>query len=351
MDHQEHLAFLSRGKITVHPWSLRFIHPARTSRNVLKTHPVYFIQYHSFEGDLTGISECAPIIGLSAESNSEVEAQLQQLVNIDSAWTWIELYQTASSSVRFAMELLLRSVHSSDGYRPFREEAGSVPINGLVWMNEIATMLEEGIQKWQAGFHCVKFKVGAFDFDDELNMLKAFRKKVGEEVIIRLDANGAWDYDQALRNIERLAPLRIHSIEQPIKKGSWSEMRKLCQNASIQVALDEELIGCTLLQMDELIEEIRPPFLVLKPSLHGGFEQCEKWIQLAKARNLQWWATSALESNIGLNAIYRWVSQFQPTLHQGLGTGALYDNNWESPLMIKKGALFSNDNISWRQPW
>jgi o-succinylbenzoate synthase len=350
MDNQEHLAFLSRGEISVRSWSLHFIKSARTSRNVLQQHPVHYLEYTAKDGSIE-ISECAPIIGLSAESAEEVQAQLHGLCIVKDEREWRAQYQKSSSSVRFAMEVLEQSLKAPHRFEPFNPKAGKVPINGLVWMNDPETMLEEGLRKWEEGFRCIKFKVGAFDFEEEWAMLKVFRDQIGEEGIIRLDANGAWNASQALKNMERLASLNIHSIEQPIAKGNWDDMRKLCENAPIKIALDEELIGCDVLQMENLLDHIQPHFLVLKPSLHGGFRQCDRWIHLASERNIQWWATSALESNIGLNAIYRWVSQYQPSQYQGLGTGALYANNWESPLTIEKGELFADENKSWKHPW
>jgi o-succinylbenzoate synthase len=350
MDNQEHLAFFSRGEISVRSWSLHFIKSARTSRNVLQHHPVHYLEYTSEDGN-TAISECAPIIGLSAESADEVHSQLRELCALKNEEDWNNHYQKNASSVRFAMELLEQSFQASERFLPFSQKVDKVPINGLVWMNDPKTMLEEGLRKWEEGYQCIKFKVGAFDFEEEWAMLKVFRDKIGEGGIIRLDANGAWNATQALKNLEKLFPLNIHSVEQPIAKGNWEEMRLLCENAPIKIALDEELIGCSLLQMENLLDEIQPHYLVLKPSLHGGFRQCDRWIQLATERNMDWWATSALESNIGLNAIYRWVSQYKPTQHQGLGTGGLYSNNWESPLSIEQGDIYADDNKSWKQPW
>jgi L-alanine-DL-glutamate epimerase-like enolase superfamily enzyme len=203
--------------------------------------------------------------------------------------------------------------------------------------------------KLDAGFRCIKMKIGAIDFETELGLLKEIRKEFSpEEVTLRVDANGAYSYQTALENLKRLSDLHIHSIEQPIEAGRWSEMAELCRQSPVPIGLDEELIGISSgKEMQKLVETIRPAYLILKPSLHGGLAGCEKWIELANKNNVGWWITSALESNIGLNAIAQWTFQQNIKMEQGLGTGQLFTNNFDSPLEISGDQLWFRPERKW----
>ena len=205
-------------------------------------------------------------------------------------------------------------------------------------------------EKIELGFSCIKLKIGAIDFDAELDLLKSIRQEFDAKTIeLRVDANGAFSSVDALRKLEALAKLNIHSIEQPIKAGQWQEMAQICANTPLPIALDEELIGINdLLQKTLLLETIRPQYIILKPSLHGGFAGSEEWIRLANSLHIDWWATSALESNIGLNAIAQWCATQKNEMPQGLGTGQLYTNNFESPLSLNGENLFYDHQKVWK---
>lgn len=225
---------------------------------------------------------------------------------------------------------------------PFTRGEQGIPINGLIWMNDAENMLRQIKEKLDGGSRCLKLKIGAVDFDDELRLLRFVRQQFSEgELTIRLDANGAFSPEEALQKLHRLAAFGIHSIEQPIAPGQWEEMARLTSESPIDIALDEELIapGCSL-HYEELLDAVRPHYLVLKPSLHGGISGCTRWIEEAEKRGIGWWITSMLESNIGLNAIAQWCATLQNTLPQGLGTGMLYTNNLPMPLTIRGNSLW-----------
>jgi len=226
---------------------------------------------------------------------------------------------------------------------PFSRGEAGIPINGLIWMGHYDLMKQRIEEKISAGFRCLKLKIGAISFDDEISLLKQIRNRFPRETIeLRVDANGAFQAgDDAMRKLDRLAQLDLHSIEQPIRAGQWEEMARLCRNTPLPIALDEELIPTsfdtyTTTYKEELLDAIRPQYIVLKPSLHGALSGCDEWIRLAEQRGMQWWATSALESNVGLNAIAHWVAQYRPDIPQGLGTGQIYENNIEGyPLELR----------------
>ena len=218
----------------------------------------------------------------------------------------------------------------------------SIPINGLVWMGEESFMHQQIEQKLADGFSCIKMKVGAIDFETEINLLNSIRKRYSkEEITLRVDANGAFSLTEVDEKLQRLADLDIHSIEQPIAPAQIIEMRDLCARTPLPIALDEELIGVTTTtDRKQLLESIQPQFIILKPSLHGGLSGCLEWIELATAAGIPWWMTSALESNIGLNAVAQFTGMYDPSLPQGLGTGGLYETNFETRLVIRNGELF-----------
>jgi len=349
MGYKEHFHFPKGWKIVLKNFNLEFVKPSRTSREVLTNRQVLYLTILAEDGSIAAISECAPIPGLSVESWMEVNQELDSFFQNED-W-YLADTNALSSCVRFAIESLLASLKAQNPYTPFCLNTLPICINGLVWMNQVQAMFNEAIAKWESGFKCIKFKVGALAFDDEREMLKDFRSRVGREVTIRLDANGAWTEEEASEKLKQLQFLGIHSIEQPIKKGNWEAMARLAQISPIPIALDEELIGCPFNEMEYLLDVIKPQFLVLKPSLHGGFSQCDDWIRKAEERQIGWWVTSALESNIGLNAIFRWLQKYPVSLPQGLGTGGLYTNNWKSSLKIDGDHIMESQSQNWQAPW
>jgi L-alanine-DL-glutamate epimerase-like enolase superfamily enzyme len=227
-----------------------------------------------------------------------------------------------------------------------------IRINGLVWMGELSFMKTQIDEKIDQGFDCIKLKIGALDFDQELSLLRGIRKHYdSQQMMLRVDANGAFSPSEAPNKLKALSELDIHSIEQPIKAGQVDAMHQLCVNSPIPIALDEELIGVIdTKDRKALLDAIMPQYLILKPSLLGGFKSCEEWIRLAEDRSIGWWVTSALESNIGLNAIAQWTFSLGVNNHQGLGTGGLFTNNFESPLEVRQGYLTFNSNQNWEMP-
>jgi L-alanine-DL-glutamate epimerase-like enolase superfamily enzyme len=225
-----------------------------------------------------------------------------------------------------------------------------IPINGLVWMGDKAFMKKQLEEKLASGYSCIKLKIGAIDFETELELLQFIRNNYSsQEIEIRVDANGAFHSTAALEKLKRLAEFELHSIEQPIKQGQLHEMASLCETSPIPIALDEELIGVVSeAEKSKLISTIKPQYIILKPSLIGGFKSATDWINIAKLNNVGWWITSALESNIGLNAIAQWTATLNNNMPQGLGTGALYTNNFNSPLVAENGILRFDTNANWQ---
>ena len=325
-------------------YSLHFKEPVGTSRGVMRDKSTYFIRiWNDVNPAVIGVGECALFIGLSDDDRPDYEEQLQLVCDrIDS----IQLQElNAWSSIRFGVEMAKRNLlYGGDIYFPSSFTAGSqsIEINGLIWMGSRETMLERIQQKLEDGFRCLKLKIGAIDFDAELSLLSYIRQRFSrDELELRVDANGAFTPSEAMAKLRALASFDLHSIEQPIRQGAWKEMATLCQSSPIPIALDEELIGVNeWVKKQELLERIQPQYIILKPALCGGFEGAEEWIQLAEERNIGWWVTSALESNVGLNAIAQWVSTLPITMPQGLGTGQLYTNNTPTCL-VQKGCKLS----------
>lgn len=224
----------------------------------------------------------------------------------------------------------------------FATGQAGIPINGLIWMGNFDEMYQRIEDKMRLGFRCIKVKIGAIDFEKELELLAHIRQHFGPEKIeLRVDANGAFLPDDAPAKLKSLSEFHLHSIEQPIRAGQWDEMNKLCATTPLPIALDEELIGVNRTEDKiHLLDTIKPQYIILKPSLHGGIKGSEEWIDLAKKRGIGYWITSALESNIGLNAIAQWCATLQPILPQGLGTGQLFTDNIEYPLHIKGDCIW-----------
>jgi L-alanine-DL-glutamate epimerase-like enolase superfamily enzyme len=251
------------------------------------------------------------------------------------------------------LEIAFKSLAAPDPFQiypsAFTKGEASIAINGLIWMGDKAFMSKQITTKLNEGFGCIKMKIGAINFDTELALLKSIRKEFSaSEIEIRVDANGAFNPKNALEKLKRLSDLELHSIEQPIAVKQWDQMAYLCEKSPLDIALDEELIGVFTNQSKQaLLQHIKPKYIILKPSFIGGFKGSDSWIELSQTNNIQWWITSALESNVGLNAISQYTFTKNSTLPQGLGTGSLYTNNIASALQITKGTLCYNPTKKW----
>ncbi len=374
----------------------QFKQPAGTSRGVYTNRKVWHIRIVSPEFPTrVGVGECAPLPGLSCDdvpNYEDVLADICQEVNrlfltkkepadsnriaasvdgiplpsdgnatsVDSVAASVgeasifpdgnELCRRISRlrqypSILFGLETAFRHL-TTGSYAlwdtPFSRGEAGIPINGLIWMGDYTKMLEQIETKLQSGYRCIKLKIGAIDFEEELALLRHIRAHFpAREVELRVDANGAFSPAEALDRLNRLAELDLHSIEQPIRAGQWEEMARLTAVTPLPIALDEELIGYhTLEEKKQLLDTIRPQYIILKPSLHGGICGGDEWIAEAGKRNIGWWITSALETNIGLNAIAQWCATYDNPLPQGLGTGLLFTNNVEMPLEIRRDCLW-----------
>jgi len=333
-------------------YTLNFRQASGTSRGVYTTREVWYL--FLTDGTNIGIGECAPLPNLSVENPEKISAKLQQVCDDIASFCQFPDELQNWPSIRFGLETALLDLQNGGEQILFpssftRGEQG-IPINGLIWMGTPKFMKQQIRTKLDAGFHCIKMKIGAIDFETEFDLLKEIRREFSsDEITLRVDANGAYSYQIALENLKRLSDLQIHSIEQPIKAGRWDEMAALCEQSPIPIGLDEELIGVfDPSKMQKLVETIRPSYLILKPSLHGGLAGCEKWIELANQHMIGWWITSALESNIGLNAIAQWTFQQNIITEQGLGTGQLFTNNVDSPLQIEGDQLWYKPVFEWQ---
>ncbi|MEO0403652.1 MAG: o-succinylbenzoate synthase [Bacteroidota bacterium] len=330
-----------------HP--LRFYKPATTSRDTLTLKPSWFI-LQAENSPLPGIGEISIIEGLSVEKEADIHLLLSRWNQTPDFISSIEFQKFPS--VRFALEMCEKHRKCMNwAGTPFAMGNAGIDINGLVWMSDVPTMKQEAREKIEAGFKCVKLKIGAQLWEDELHLIAGLRKEFTEsDLMIRVDANGAFPLDEAYHKLEQLADLDIHSIEQPIAAGQIDAMSELCSNTPLPIALDEELIGMDPAKGAALLDAINPQYIILKPSLLGGLAASDQWVSLAEERSIGWWVTSALESNIGLNAIAQWVSTKDiDGSFQGLGTGQLYSNNIPSPLEVRNGQLHYTDQ-SWEIP-
>lgn len=332
---------------------LIFKRPSGTSRGVLTSKETWFIILK--DDDSVGIGECGLLRGLSCDDMPAYEDKLNWVCkNISKGLNELILQLTEFPSIQFGLEQAFLSLASTTNFELFPShftlKNRGIPINGLVWMGSKDFMLAQIEEKLAAGFNCIKMKIGAIDFNAECSLLAAIRSKYSkEEIELRVDANGAFTTINALQKLEQLSEFDLHSIEQPIKQGNWSGMAGLCANTPLPIALDEELIGIfSIAKKKELLETIKPQYIILKPSLIGGFKGSLEWIKLAEALNIKWWVTSALESNIGLNAIAQWTYTLKNDMPQGLGTGSLFTNNFDSPLKVKAGKLYYRNDLSWQ---
>ncbi|MBZ0328166.1 MAG: o-succinylbenzoate synthase [Altibacter sp.] len=339
-------------KATYLTHTLRFKNPSGTSRGVLNTKETCFLILK--EGDRWGIGECALLRGLSIDDRPDYEAKLKWTCD-HIALGEIALYKALSEfpSIQFGVETAFKSFFAETPFELFPSEFTqgntAMPINGLVWMGDPDFMKHQIEEKLEQGFNCIKMKIGAIDFASEIALLKSIRESFSsEEIEVRVDANGAFSPSEALEKLHLLAALQLHSIEQPIQQGQWQEMAKLCEVTPLPIALDEELIGIfSSEEKANLLNTVKPQYIILKPSLIGGFRGSDAWIELADKLNVGWWITSALESNIGLNAISQYTFTKNSKLPQGLGTGSLYTNNIAAPLEIKSGKLNYNSKKQW----
>jgi len=323
---------------------LHFKRPAGTSRGTLITKDTYFIEIK--DGNKKAYGEAALFRGLSYEDRPDYEQKLAWAVqNINLPREELFLHLKEYSSIIFGLEQAFKSLYAEDPFLLYPSDftlgKKNIPINGLVWMGEKKFMFEQIKDKIRQGYKVIKLKIGAINFDDELDLLNYIRSQFSpSEIEIRVDANGAFLPDEALEKLKRLSDYQIHSIEQPIKPGQYDEMAKLCKETPLPIALDEELIGFSFdVDKENILKKIQPQYIILKPALHGGYRGSDTWIEAADKLNIGWWITSALESNIGLNAIAQYTADKNIERPQGLGTGSLFTNNFESPLYIDKGSL------------
>jgi len=354
-------------KYEIEEKTLHFKQPAGTSRGVYTTRKIWLVRLS--DGEKEGVGECAPLPDLSCDARSDYAEVLEKMCK--------EFCQTGEinyerwrdyPSMLFGLETALLSLRShlspltshpsplTSHPSPLlfdtafsRGEVG-IPINGLVWMGSYEEMLKRMEEKLEKGFRCVKLKIGAIDFDQELDLIKRIRERFSfHEVELRLDANGAFPYEEALYKLELLSQYAIHSIEQPIRQGQWAYMAELCRESPLPIALDEELIGVNDPEMKRhMLNIIKPRYIILKPSLHGGMMGCREWIETARDMGIGSWITAAVESNIGLNAIAQFASDVYGdhiTMPQGLGTGQLFTDNIDMGLEIRGDMLWRQKNI------
>jgi O-succinylbenzoate synthase len=340
---------------------LIFKKPAGTSRGVLHTKPSWIFSYVLPNGVLVQ-TEFPIIPGLSPEYIDHQQYESKLLVFLDEVrpfildWSRTDFFTNvafgelilkwrAFPSYIFGLEVLLLAIKAQGSNilfdTSFTRQETTIPINGLVWMGSLADMRAQATEKITAGFQTVKLKIGALDWPQELLLLQELRAHApATELTIRVDANGAFSPERAREVLQELAKLEVHSIEQPIAAGQYFEMSNLCDGTKVPIALDEELIGViSRLKKIALLEQIKPQFIILKPSLHGGLSGVREWIQLAEERSIGWWLTSALESSIGLSAIVQFGACYAPVIPQGFGTGGIYTNNFPAPLLIEDGHI------------
>ncbi|WP_349351099.1 MULTISPECIES: o-succinylbenzoate synthase [unclassified Flagellimonas] len=333
-------------------YTLNFKVPSGTSRGVMTQKETWFLILKN-NGSF-GIGECGILRGLSADDRPDYEEKLVWTCeNIQLGKDKLLAELEAFPSIQFGLEQAFLSLASQNPFElfpsDFTKKEAPIPINGLIWMGDEGYMLNQLEQKLKDGFGCIKMKIGAIDFDKELAILKSIRDNFSpNEIELRVDANGAFSPNEAMGKLEQLASFQLHSIEQPIKAGQWDNMALLCEKTPLPIALDEELIGVfDVTEKQKMLQTIQPQYVILKPSLVGGIKGSREWIDLAGKQHIGWWITSALESNIGLNAIAQFTHTLKTTMPQGLGTGSLFTNNINSPLEVSGGQLFYRQDNAW----
>ena len=354
--------FKEEYSVTAKKHILQFKFDAGTSRGVLRSREVHYIIIQEIKtGKAIGIGEAAPLKGLSIDDRNDFSEQVNEYCQkveqaLNEGKTIDEIRAAVDErlpSFKFGVEMALFDMANGGGRTYFKGEflngQMGIPINGLIWMNTKEHMLEQVEEKLAAGYRCIKMKIGAINFEDECAVLEYVRSHYGaEEIMLRVDANGAFTPAEAPEKLKRLAAFDLHSIEQPIKAGNAQAMAHLCKHTPLPIALDEELIGVMgRKHKEELLNRIKPQYIILKPTLLGGFRETSEWIETAHNMGIGWWITSALESNIGLSAIAQYTSQLDSAGYQGLGTGSLYHNNIPSPLEIHEGKLKYTSKMPW----
>jgi len=342
-------------KASYKKYTLHFKQPSGTSRGVLSFKDSWFIFiWDDTEPNTVGIGECGLLKGLSIDDRPDYEQKIIGVCNnIENYHSGFAEQLKEYPSIRFGLEVAFADLRSKENKilfeSAFTQGKDSIEVNGLVWMGEFDFMKQQIREKIESGFTCIKLKIGAISFEKELDLIKSIRDEFSKgDIEIRVDANGAFSPVDALDKLDQLSKHNLHSIEQPIRQDQWEEMAELCDRTPLPIALDEELIGVNMLgKKQALIKKIKPQYIVLKPSLLGGFQELEEWIEVAEQNGIGWWITSALESNIGLNAIAQWTYTLKNKMPQGLGTGQLYTNNFISPLEITKGKLYFDPSKKW----
>ena len=333
-------------------YTLNFKQASGTSRGILKTKDTWFIVIQ--DDDKKGIGECGMFRGLSVDDRPNFEEKLGWVCqNIERGLSKLLDGLIEFPSIQFGLEMAFKSLNATNPFEllpsKFTNSEDSIGINGLIWMGSKAYMKSQIEEKIANGFSCIKMKIGAIDFSSEIELLKSIRQEFSaKDIELRVDANGAFSPKNALEKLKRLSEFDLHSIEQPIKQGQLEEMALLCEKTSLPIALDEELIGIFKPGAKRsTLEQIKPQYIILKPTLIGGFKGSQEWIDAARNQDIGWWITSALESNIGLNAISQFTYILNNPMPQGLGTGGLFTNNFDSPLQVKNGKLHYNSNLNW----
>lgn len=337
---------MNHASLKIAQYKLDFRFDARTSRGQMKQKETFFVRMHNPDTGEVRYAEAPIFRGLSADDTPDFEARLLDACRSHSA-------PDNSSAIRFAFESLLTPPPPTAWQRGELD----IPINGLIWMADKYTMRQRIAEKLDAGFRILKLKIGGIDFNQELELLRYIRSQFSAaELELRLDANGSFTPDEAMQKLDALAAFKVHSIEQPLRAGLISQSAQLCRHTPIPIALDEELIGCrTAMESDQLLRQIMPQYIILKPSLCGGFKAADTYINIAQNLGIGWWATSALESNIGLDAIAAWLATKDIAMPQGLGTGALFHNNVGPQMNIVNCALrrdnpnYSLEHLQWKQ--
>ena len=343
---------------------LDFRFDAGTSRGIMRTRKTWFVKIFDTERPgIYGIGECAPLAGLSPEDLSQMDFELERLAKKISELSITHFREEALEkvqkltdpdfpSIRFGIETAILDLLNGGNHiifhNEFSEGKHKLPINGLIWMGDKDFMSKQVEEKLGAGFTCIKMKVGAIELEEELALLKVIRKVGGSKLDLRIDANGAFPNNEVFKILKRFETLGLHSVEQPIMPRQPEAMSLVCEKSSIPIALDEDLIGVhSTADKIELLSYVKPQYIVIKPSLVGGLLATREWIRLAEERQIGWWITSALESNVGLNAIAQLTANYTVTIPQGLGTGQLYHNNIPSPLVIREGFIHYDKSLSW----
>lgn len=339
-------------KATYQKYILNFKRPSGTSRGILTEKETWFLLLED-KGKI-GVGECGLLRGLSIDDRPDYEEKLQWVcehIHLGKDQLWNELIEFPS--LQFGVEMAFLSLQAESTFELFPSDftkgKEAIVINGLVWMGNEAYMKQQIEEKLAEGFTCIKLKIGAIDFQQEVALLAFIRKHFDANTIeIRVDANGAFSPDEALEKLQLLSQYHLHSIEQPIKAGQFDAMQQLCLQTPFPIALDEELIGVFAYEDKvKLLATLQPQYIILKPSFIGGIKGSLEWIEIAEKLNISWWITSALESNVGLNAITQFTYTLNNKMPQGLGTGGLYTNNFDCPLEIKKGKLIYNSDLNW----